>query len=245
MVKIGPVDPGVSDPAEIDTLRQKLTHWTKYAVQYGVDRDWANQWLARLGAEPVDAVAEYRLNIPVAGRYGKTVKAHSRAEAVEIFKKHVARVRNAGKIVDGSCDSVYDLTFGNSVDFYSGPQDLDTSAVDVVPDDDVKAAIYAMLKEGVSEQFWAYRYAQRALEDMGLPALPSQQYRRVTVPVAGTAEVDVAILEGDSDEVVARAAKRRLSPHAGQVLIKPEEVGEVTFPGVADMQLDLVDEDPF
>jgi len=234
------------DQEQANDLRNRITAYTAGAVKYGnVDRDWANTWLIRLGADPVTGSAEYRINVPITGNFGKTITANSRAEALAQFAEHINRVTAAGQITDGRCDGVYGVQFSTDYEptFFSGPADVPTDANDSVPGlDGLKQGIRQMLKEGVTEQGWGHMYAVKALELMELPPLPAMVSKVVEVPVSGTTRLNVRVFEGDGDDVVQQAAARQIA--ASQMLaVVADEVGEARVPGSGDMGLRLVDGD--
>lgn len=214
------------------TLRDMIYDYVSDAVIYGnVNKEWANTWLARLGANTLQGKNEYRLNVPIVGVYGRRVTASSRAEALKLFNEHVERVAAAGKITaDGSYDNVYHVTFPNAgaasqPEFFSGPEDPDTETPELTGDE-LKAQIRAMLREGVAEQGWDHSYANRALENMGLEPLPALVKKMVDVPVMGTATIGVRVFEGDDPNAVAEAAVARLRRYP-KAVVSVVEVGEV------------------
>lgn len=229
-----------------ETLRSKLHIWTESAVsrEPGVDREWANTWLARLGVTPVIGKSEYRLNTPVTGYFGYTIVATSRAEAQKIFKQLVDKVAQAGKISSDVvyCPAVYDVEFPNpdEVTFFAGPADPAMGpSPEQVPDAELPVQIRQMLIEGVMEQNWGYTYARNALKDMGLPKLPDIGYRTVDVPVSGTAQVQIRVFEDSDDAAVQRIVAAQLR-NSGQVAIKPEEMGEASVRSEQGSEEDVV-----
>jgi hypothetical protein len=220
-----------AEAQEAAKLRGLITEYAAGAVKYGLDRDWVNAQLARLGAEPVKGVSEYRMNVAIEGLYGWRCNAHSRAEALERFNNEVSRVQNAGKInscgVGGRDVNVYDVSFVGEPAFYSGPEDATEAVTETLGLDDLKAGIRSMLKLGVARYDWNYRYANIALAAMGLDALPELTSHTVYVPVAGTAELHVmGFAEDDAAEVQAAAVAKLAK--APSIWIKPSEVGTVT-----------------
>lgn len=233
------------DAQKAATLRDQISSYAAGAVKYGhVDRVWANNWLARLGAPLITGNSEYRINVPITGLYGKTVTAGSRTAAMEKFKEHVDRVTAAGQITDGRCDSVYSLDVTGSAVFFSGPEDpTDTADVAPLSLGELKDAIREMLKVGISTQGWGYTYAQDQLAAMGLELLPNPVRRTVMVPVAGTAPLDVWVFEGDDEDAALRAATT-LMVNFKSVEIKPDEVGVAYVPrSEGTMGLTLVDDE--
>lgn len=225
-----------------EKLRQQISQHAAGAVKYGVDRDWANGWLGRLGAPGVTGAAEYRMNIPVTGVYGWRCKATSRAAALARFQEQIDRLKNTGKITaDGSYDNVYGLEFVGEPTFYSGPEDPATDAAEALDLDGLKAAIRDMVKEGVVRQGWNLSYARRALAAMELEPLAAASTRTVKVPVSGFTEVSVTVFDGDGDEVVQDATASVLA-RAGNVYIKPDEIGTVA---VVSNEVEDDGEDPF
>src|ERR687887_2216070 len=87
-----------TEAIQVVELRQKIHEAATGAVKYGVDRDWANAWLAKLGAQPVTGTAEYRMNVPITGNYGWRCTASSRTEAAQRFLEQVQRVASQGRI---------------------------------------------------------------------------------------------------------------------------------------------------
>ncbi len=238
-----------AEAQQAEALRQQITQRAANAVKYGkVDRDWVNAQLTRLGAEPVTGNAEYRINVPVNGVFGKTIKAASRAEALAIFAQHVARVAVARQITDGyHCDAVYQVEFSNQVPtFFSGPEDVTPVEVDKMPGlDALKAGIRQMLKEGITRHGWGHSDAVGALAAVGLEPLPPLECRSVHVPVSGTAQMTVYVFEGDGDEA-AQAAAASLVRRMKQVAVTADEVGTafLSRSGLSEtMGLTLMDDD--
>ena len=222
-----------ADAQPAHKLRAKITDYTRQAVDYGnVDRAWANTQLARLGANQVTGTSEYRISAPITGLYGRTVYAESRTQALATFQEHLDAALAKGKIVPcdgGYDDNVYDLKINPSLfvgpQFYSGPEDPSTEDASELTLDELRDGIRQMLKEGVAQQGWGYTYATRASAEMGLPPLPPQVSRTVEVPVAGTAKINVAGFESDTDEDVQAAVAAKLAK-LGHVNVKPDEVGQ-------------------
>lgn len=216
---------------EAQEIRTKLTKWATGAVNHGVDRDWVNGWLTHLGAEPITGQAEYRMNIPITGVYGWRCKASSRSEAAERFLEQVQRLADAGKITaDGSYDNVYELKFdepvtATDVNFYSGPEDVDTAGPGVEGLAALKSGAREMLVHGVTDRNWGYRYAVKAAEDMGLEPLPALATRTVEVPVSGTVLMSVRMFEDADDAAVQRVVANQIKKQGGNVAMKPEEMG--------------------
>lgn len=210
-------------------LRAKLTNATAGAVRHGLDKGWANTQLAALGAQTITGTSEYRMNIPVGGVYGWRCKATSRTEALAKFMEQVNRVREAGKITaDGSYDNVYDLVIAadSAVTFYAGPEDVTADDAEPLTLADLKVRITGMLREGVMGYGWNYRYAQKALSDMGLDALPNVTTKQVKVPVSGFTTTSVMVFEGADDSDIQAAAAGALS-RVGNVYMTPDEIGGV------------------
>jgi hypothetical protein len=233
-----------NEQVESAALRHKLHLAAAGAVKYGhIDRDWVNAWLLRLGADPVTGYAEYRINTPVTGVYGKTVKASTRAEALEKFNQHVARVSAAGQTADGACDIVYGIEFTDAEPtFFSGPQDPPPPGDEVPGLDGLKSGIRQMLMQGVTEQGWGPSYARSAIALMGLEPLPPLVHRTVSVPVSGIAEMTVSVFEGDGTPDVQAAAAAAVA-RMQLVSVKPDEVGAVMSARNGSMGLTLVDDD--
>lgn len=206
-------------------VREQIAQYTRQAISYGhVNRDWANSWLAKLGAAVITGTAEYRMNVPITGAYGWRCKATSRAEALEVFQRQVARVASAGKITaDGSYDNVYELAIVGGPVFYSGPEDVPATA-EPLAGDELRAAIRDMLKEGVSQRNWGHRYANEALDDMGIDQLPALSVRTVEVPVSGIHRVTVTVFEGEGDDAVQQAVTAKVGS-AKNINITADEVG--------------------
>jgi len=224
-----------------EDLRTNITGYTASAVAGGVDRDWANSWLVRLGAQPVTGNATYRMNVPVTGVYGKTVIANSRAEAAQKFLEHVQRVAQAGQVTDhGECDAVYEVKFQEpvtaaDVTFFEGPEDPEPSNDPAPGLDALKDGIRKMLMEGVTEQGWSYPRAKRAIAEMGLDALPAILYRSVQVPVSGTHQLTVRVFEGADEETLYRATASHIR-RSGLITISPEEMGATVSVPVEDVE---------
>ncbi len=233
-----------AEATQAQKLREVLTSYAQGAVKYGnVDRDWINDWLMRLGADPVTGYAEYRINTPITGLYGKTISASTRGEALEKFKKHMACVQNAGKIDPNYSGRVYAVEFDGEPTFFSGPQDPPTGKVDKeIGVDGLKAGIREMLMRGVTEQGWGHKWALDASDAMGLEPMPALVHRTVSVPVSGTAEVTVPVFEGDGPVDVQAAATAAVA-RMQLVSVKPDEVGAVMSARDGSMGLTLVDED--
>lgn len=211
-----------------EELRAKLTNATAGAVRHGLDKGWANTQLAALGAQTITGTSEYRMNIPVSGVYGWRCKATSRTEALAKFMEQVKRISEAGKITaDGSYDNVYDLTVTDEVaTFYAGPEDVTADDAEPLTLADLKVRITGMLREGVMGYGWNYRYAQKALSDMGLDALPNVTTKQVKVPVSGFTTTSVMVFEGADDSDIQAAAAGALS-RVGNVYMTPDEIGGV------------------
>jgi hypothetical protein len=226
-----------------EALRQQITVRAYGAVKYGhVDRDWANAWLVRLGAQPVTGQAQYRINVPVTGNYGTTVTAGSRAEALEKFNQYVAQVAAAGKFT-GSYGGIYGIELtGAAPTFFSGPQDPTEYAGSVPGLEGLKSGIRQMLKQAVTEQGWGHSYAVQALDQMGLEPLPTLHNKTVQVPVSGLTVLTVPVFADDDDEAVQAAVTGALT-RAQSVSIKPDEVGSVMSTRPDAMGLNLVDEE--
>jgi hypothetical protein len=228
-------------------LRTEIASRAASAVQYGaVDREWANTWLLRIGAQPVTGTSEYRMNVPITAVLGWRTQASSRAEAVAAFKEQIDTVAQIGKITYCSrADrqyAVYDLTIPDpaAIGFFSGPADP-PEAVDPVPGlDGTKTLIRDMLREGVAEHGWGHTYANAALDDMGLEPLPGMSWRHIDVPVTGTATLQLRVFDDATDDAVQRAAQAALAK-APQVSVKAEEIGAVRD----SSSWKMVDEDVF
>ena len=232
---------------EAQKIREQLTEYaTGAVVNAAVDRDWANRWLTRLGAAPVTSTAEYKINAPVSGLLALTVKAQSRAEAVEKFNGYVQEMIDKGQV-----NSYYARVFQPAVQvedltFFSGPEDPpepddNAPALDL---DGLRTQARQMLMDGVAEQGWGHYHAIQAAKQMGLEPLPKLNAHIVTVPVAGTADIVVEVFEGGDDAAVQRAADAYIA-RRGSLSVTPEEVGTVGVrrPAVEDMGLTVVDDD--
>lgn len=206
-------------------LRSKIAQYGAAAVRHNVDKDWVNGWLTALGAKTVSGDGNtYRMSVQVAGDYGRTIKAASRADALAIWERHIARVKGDGKITPQNCDDrIYHVVFGDEVTFVSGPEDP-SGEVPELTVAELETKIQAMLRQGVSEQGWGYRWANAALAHMSLPELPGRTYRQVQVPVAVVVPMSIAAFDGDSDELVAELAARRLA-NTTMISGKPTEIG--------------------
>jgi hypothetical protein len=213
-------------------LREKIGNAGANAVNYGnLDRDWVNNWLTRLGANPVTGEAEYRINQPITGLFGRTIKATSRTEALAKFNAEVAVVTRAGKIVHHqSYNNVYRVTFADTAPtFHSGPEDVAPAADVITGLDNLKAAIRTMLREAVTEQGWSYRGAQQILDAMGLEKLPERVVRNVQVPVSGMATLAVTLFEEDGVEGLRRSTAAAVRRQGELVTVKAEEIGEANL----------------
>lgn len=229
-------------------LRGQIGQYASGAVWRGhVNRDWVNGWLARLGVDPVGGPAQYKINVPVVGNYGATITAESRTEALEKFKLGVQAVIAAGQVTDaiGHCQGVYDILFDPDAEpvFFSGPKDPEQSDSAVSGLDALKDGIRRMLKQGITDQGWGHGYAVDALAAMSLEPLPNLEYRTVSVPVSGTAQMTVPAFAGDDVDAVMRAAETAVV-RAGKLIIKPDEVGTAYMPrSGGSMSMELVDDD--
>lgn len=237
-----------TEALQAQDLRDKITDYATRATKHGVDRDWANEWLRRLGANQITGTAEYRMNVPLTGSYGWRCKAGSRAEAAQRFLEQVQRIASTGKITaDGSYDNVYDVHFNEPVTaadvvFYAAPEDPAESTEPVPGLDALKVEIREMLMEGVSQRNWGYRYAQQALRAMGLDELPARVNHTVSIPVSGVTRVTVQVFEGDLAEVIQKAAASKVAQLGSSLVVQPEEVGEAVLDEDAE---DEVENDPF
>jgi len=208
------------------TLRKLVTQFAGSAVRHGVDRDWANGWLRSLGAAPIAGENIYKVNVKVTGDFGRTIKAATRADALRIFQAHVARINGDGKITPQNCDDrIYHVQFGDEPVFASGPEDPSDSDTPELTLDELKTNIRVMLMQGVAEQNWGYRWAQSALDHMGLPQMPKRTYKTVEVPVSVSAPVTITAFEGDDDATLTALAARKLA-QLSSVSGKPVEIGD-------------------
>lgn len=213
---------------QAQNLRETFRGIAHNAVTYAhINMDWVNASLAALGIQPIGGKAEYRMKVAITGAYGWRVKAGSRAEAMEQFKRNVARVASAGKIVaDGSYDNVYDLEVVGEPEFYAGPEDPEVTDPDSFTLDELKAGIRDMLKEGVRLHGWGHSYAVEAAEQLGLESLPSLVTKTVEVPVSGVYKTTVQMFADDGDEAVQERVKAVMAA-VEMVPVKAEEVGPV------------------
>lgn len=232
-------------------LREAINTYAAGAVNYAnVDRDWVNNQLVRLGAEPIATAAEYRINIPITGDYGTTVVATSRAEAMKKFDGYVQHVLYKGEVRAASHgQGVFNVALNPAAgpaSLLAGPQDPPEFAGKMPGLDALKDGIRAMLKQGVTEKGWGYSHAVNALDIMGLEPLPEPTNKTVEVPVSGTAKIVVPVFEGDGDEVVQAAAAAKLR-RMDEVIVKPEEIGSIMVSRSSEsMGLKLVDdEEPY
>lgn len=222
-----------TEALQASDLRAAIHDATARAVDHGVDREWANKWLRKLGAEPVTSSAEYRLNTPITGLLGMTVHASSRAAAAEIFKQWVADL--GGKIND--CYSrgfnVYNIELtadATEPTFYSGPEDPedDGELPDKLTLDQLKNAIRDMLIEGVAERSWRYNYARDTAAALNLEPLPTVSRRNVRVPVSGVTNISVLAFTDADDDQLRRTVNAYLRRNASLgVAIVPDEMGDV------------------
>lgn len=213
-----------AEAQKTEILRQMITKYATGAVSCGgVDRDWANTQLIRLGAYPVTGNAQYKINVPITGDYGTAVTASNRAEALEKFAQYTAALANVGQFTGGH-GGVYGIEFTGDPTFFSGPQDPEEYDGTVPGLDALKTGIRQMIKQGITEQGWGHSYAIGQLADMGLEPLPDLEFREVAVPVSGTAHVTVTAFAGDDDETVLQSASANLGRNK-RVFITPEEVG--------------------
>lgn len=210
-------------------LRNNFRHYADMAVQYGhVDKGWVNGKLAALGIQPLGGKAEYRMNVAITGNYGWRCKASNRAEAMEQFRRNVARVAGAGKITaDGSYDNVYDLEIVGEPVFHSGPEDPEVADASAFTLDGLKTAMRDVLKEGVAQQGWGHSYAVNAAESLGLESLPSLVSKTVLVPVVGTHRVTVQAFADDDDNAVQARVHATLSG-GKTIAVEADEIGDAT-----------------
>jgi hypothetical protein len=211
---------------QAETLRTMIHEYATAAVHYGhVDRDWVNSLLSRMGAPLVTGSAQYKINAPIYGVYGTTVTADNRAEALEKFKGYFDAVLADGEFrSSGYSQGVFQVTAtGGQPVFFSGPQDIEPSDEQMLLGE-LKTSIRQMLKHGVVEHGWRYSSAAAQLDAMGLELLPPLMTKTVSVPVTGSAQINVQVFEGDDDEAVQRAAAVFMA-RATSVLVKPEEIG--------------------
>lgn len=216
---------------DMQTMRTLLHEAARNAVYYGdTDKNWANSWLARLGAETINVKSEYRINVPITGVYGRRITASSRAEALRVFQSHVERVAKAGKITaDGSYDNVYKVALNpaaGDVQFYSGPEDADTEAALELDEDGLKQQIRAMLREGVSTQSWRLDYANDTLGQMGVDPLPEVVQKTVDVPVMGTATVSVIVFADEQNDADVREKAKKIIAAKPTVKTVVSEIGD-------------------
>ena len=234
-----------ADGVQAAKLREQITNAAANAVNYGnVDRDWINENLARLGANPVTGTSEYRMNIQITGLYGWRCKASSRAEAVARFKEQVTRIAEAGKITaDGSYDNVYGVAFHGAPVFYSGPEEADyveSAELDLAG---LKEGIRAMLKRAVAEKGWSHGRARETLALMGLEALPERHNRPVTVPVGGTISLAINVFDDATDDEI-QAAVAATIVRMKHVYVAADEVGKAQYAS-RTVSEDDGEEDPF
>lgn len=238
------VDP-YDEAQQAEKLRHQLGTAADLAVRYGhVDREWINTWLAYLGVATVTGQSRYQINVPITGRYGTTVYAANRAEALAKFNRYAAEVAGRREFRGGGYgQGIFELEFSaGDPGFFSGPQDPPETA-EAPGLDGLKTGIQEMLRQGVTEQGWGYAYAQGFLAAAGLPALPALHDKTVAVPVTGTAQVTVPVFADADSDAVQSAAVAKLG-RAGQVVVKPEEFGAALMPRSADsMGLTLVDDE--
>lgn len=234
-----------SEAQEAAAIRGHITVAAANAVlRGGVDRDWVNSRLTRLGASPVTGQAQYQINVPITGHYGTTVTAGSRTEALEKFNRYAQAVADAGQLRASHCgEGVYGVQFTDAEPvFYSGPMDYIPEGDGKVPGlDALKDGVRSLLKHGITDQGWGYTYAQSTLAELGLPPLPDVTVRPVSVPVTGIASVNVLAFEGDDDEAAQQAAES-LVARSKSIVVKADEVGSA-FVSREGMQMNLVDDD--
>ena len=222
----------VQDQQQAADLRLKITDYATGVVNHGgVDRDWANTWLASIGAKPVSGANEYRLSAPITGTYGAVITASNRAEAQERFDQKLGHVLATGKINDchhhghNVYDIVLNLAAGGTT-FYSGPEDAAT-VIPAVGLAEIRGLIRDMIKEGVALQGWSVYHAGRALRAMNLPELPEFTSQTVRVPVTGYTAVSVIAFEGEDEATVAERGASTVRASKA-VAVTPEELGEPT-----------------
>lgn len=242
-----------AEAQQAEALRTMIHEYATAAVQYGrVDRDWVNNQLNRMGAPLVTGSAQYKINAPIDAVYGTTVTANNRAEALEKFKAYFDTVLTAGEVrSDSYGHGVFQVTAtGGQPVFFSGPQDIDPGD-ELMHLDGLKTAIRQMLKHAVVEQGWRYPAAVAQLDAMGLEPLPKMTTKTVSVPVTGSAQINVRVFEGDGDADVQRASAVFMA-RAGDVLVKPEEIGLAFTPrpdvagfAIVDDEGEAPEEDPF
>lgn len=220
---------------QAEMLRQAIAEYANGAVKCGgVDRDWVNAALIRMGAEPVTGTVQYRLMFPITAMLGKTIAAKTRAEALAAFDKYVQYTLKHAQI-DGSHGirafqvAASDGETGGKAVFYSGPMDVEVpDELPVLTLDELKNAIRVFLKDGVAEHGWGYPYAVDALANLGLDPLPPLVNKTVEVPVTGMTTLNVTVFEGDDDDAVQRATTAKLTG-AKSLNVKPEEMGEAVW----------------
>lgn len=216
-----------TEAIQANDLRKALTEFAKGQVKYNsVDRDWINDRLVQLGADPVTSRAEYRISTPITGDFGRRVTAHSRNEALELFQKELDRVLAAGKININSdrYDNVYHVEVVGEPVFYAGPADAPEPNDSIPGLAGLKTGIRAMLKEGVAEQNVNYHQAKTFLDEQDLEALPTLVTHVATVPVSGMAKVTVTAFEGDDPEALQAAVVAKMAK-APDWMVTAEEVG--------------------
>lgn len=225
-------------------LRRQISEYATAAVQHGIDRDWVNTRLHHLGAASVTGPARYQINVPVTGNYGTTVTANSRAEALTKFNLYAQQAASRGHVGPGSyhCEGVYGVEFfGAEPVFHSGPKDLDLSDVKDIDLAALREGIRQMIKLAVGGQGWSHGHAVVQLEEMGLEPLPALTTQSVRVPVNGTAQLEVSVFDGASDEEVQATITAAVARYKNLV-VTPEEVGAPLLLRSGGMSMELVDD---
>lgn len=208
-------------------IKEVIRTAARQARQYGgVDQGWINQWLIKMGIEPLGGGNEYRLNIPITAVFGATVHGQSRAEAVQKFQGMLNKVLSVGQINESDgCQHAYQVSVvpGAEVNFFSGPEDVNDLSLPQ-SDEEVVVVLREMLKEGVAEHGYRLDAANDLLSVVGAEPLPAVRTVSVQVPVAGLASMVVSVFEGDGYDVIHQAVLRGLAG-GHPVVIAPEEIG--------------------
>lgn len=231
------------EATQVQTLRGTLSHYADNAATYGtVSRAWLNEQLAAVGA-PAIAQGEntYQIYLPITGAYGTTITAANRADALEKFTRYADRVLEAGEIRFGRHGQgvfhVQANPAAGGVQFHSGPEDPEPAEVPEMDLETFRAAARKMLMDGVSQQGWGVKYANKAAEKLGV-TLPVLEYRTVQVPVTGVASVTVRVFGDATGDDLTSAAKEALAKLGDAVTVKADEIGSVVeSPTVEDDEI--------
>ena len=241
-------DDAFAEAQKVQLLRQKIHTYARGAVECGgVDRDWVNQRLNRIGADLVTGDVQYQINTPIIGNYGTTIVAPNRVTALAKFNEIVEQIVAKGEIRNRNYgQGVYGVKLNpaaGGAQFFSGPEDVVSEESPFQTLEAVRAAIRSMIKDAVVEQGWGHYHAERQLEELGLEPLPKLVSRTVQVPVSGMASLHISVYE-NADDADVQAVTATLMGRMSQVIVSPDEIGSVLSPRPdATLGMTLVDDD--